>query len=43
MFHFADGGTVMEYDVHPQSQEDPVNIPDGAVGVSVWLGVTSRG
>lgn len=34
----ADGTTTMLYDVHPSSQEQPVPLPEGAVGVTVWLG-----
>jgi hypothetical protein len=30
--------SVMEYDVHPASQEIAIPIPDGAYGVVVWLG-----
>lgn len=37
-FTLADGTTVMAYDVHPRSQDEPVEIPDGAVAVTVWLG-----
>jgi hypothetical protein len=37
-FTLPDGSTVMAYDVHPASQETPVEIPAGAVAVTVWLG-----
>jgi hypothetical protein len=36
--NLADGGSVMLYDVHPVSQEEPVVLPEGAVSVVVWLG-----
>jgi hypothetical protein len=37
-FHLPDGSTVMAYDVHPASQDEPITIPDGATAVTVWLG-----
>lgn len=37
-FKMADGSTVMVYDVHPLSQDTPVEIPAGATGVVVWMG-----
>jgi hypothetical protein len=33
-----DGTSVMLYDVHPRSQDHPVDLPRGAVSVTVWLG-----
>ena len=34
----ADGSKVMIYDVHPRSQAQAIPLPEGAVGVVVWLG-----
>jgi hypothetical protein len=37
-FLFPDGDSVMAYDVHPRSQDEPVPLPAGAIGVVLWLG-----
>jgi hypothetical protein len=37
-FKFENGSSTMRYDVHPASQETPIEIPTGAVSVVVWLG-----
>lgn len=37
-FILADGSSVMVYDVHPSSQDEPVIVPDGARHFCVWLG-----
>jgi hypothetical protein len=37
-FVFPDGDSVMAYDVHPASQDQPIRLPAGAVSVVVWLG-----
>lgn len=39
-FMLPDGDGLMAYDVHPRSQDEPIPIPAGAVGVTVWLGTT---
>jgi len=38
-FTMPDGSNQMLYDVHPLSQEqDGLDIPEGAVRVTVWIG-----
>lgn len=37
-FTLEDGSRVMVYDVHPRSQETAIQIPPGAVAVTIWLG-----
>ena len=36
--HLEDGSRVMLYDVHPASQETPVELPPGAKSITIWLG-----
>lgn len=38
-FTLEDGTAEMVYDVFPECQQAPVEIPSEAVAVSVWLGV----
>jgi hypothetical protein len=42
-FIFANGVSRMVYDVHPRSQSNAIPLPDGAVGVVVWLGTAAAG
>jgi hypothetical protein len=38
LFTLANGDTIMVYDVYPRSQMSAIEIPEGAVSVTVWLG-----
>jgi hypothetical protein len=40
-FVMPDGSRVMAYDVRPACQAEPVAVPAGATGVTVWLGTRS--
>ncbi len=31
---------VIEYDVHPRSQDEPIPVPPGAESVVLWLGTS---
>lgn len=38
-FQLENGESYLVYDVHPSSQEFPVELPQGAKSVTVWLGL----